>query len=453
MSADDGFFDDPNDPKPVDEASRPASGVSLDPAALHGLAGKVVRTLAPETEADPAALLLGYLTMFGSAVGAGPHVRIGGDVHGARINAAIVGTTARARKGTAGSLIREVMVLADVGWSSRIVGGFGSGEALVDAVRDATDDDPGPGDHRLMVREPELARILHVVERDGSTLGMVAREAWDGTRLAVRSRKGTVVATNAHVSVLADITLEELRRCLSSTQVANGFANRYLFGLVHRARKLPSGGRLDEQDFAHLGDVTAKAIDVARHIGRMRRTEAAERVWAAIYEEIPDDDTGLFGSIVARAEAHLLRLSVTYALLDGARDIDVVHLRAAAAVWDYCRASALRIFGQLTGNPTADRLYAALVDAGDEGLDGASQHAVFAGHVTAAKLSEARDLLVAKELAITVKQSTEGRPMTRTFLAKEAKEAKEVRLLDLDSLTSLYSLPTSGRTPTSGTIT
>ena len=45
--------------------------------ALHGIAGFLVRTLAPHTEADPAAVLLQFLAAFGNLVGPGPHCRVG----------------------------------------------------------------------------------------------------------------------------------------------------------------------------------------------------------------------------------------------------------------------------------------------------------------------------------------------------------------------------------------
>jgi hypothetical protein len=44
----------------------------LPDAALYGLAGEVTRDLADVTEADPAALLLTFLTMFGNAAGPEP---------------------------------------------------------------------------------------------------------------------------------------------------------------------------------------------------------------------------------------------------------------------------------------------------------------------------------------------------------------------------------------------
>jgi hypothetical protein len=62
----------------------------------------------------------------------------------------------------------------------------------------------------------------------------------------------------------------------------------------------------------------------------------------------------------SRAEAHVVRLAVIYAVLDSAEAIDVEHLQAALAVWDYCFQSAAYIFGDSTGNPTADKVLARL---------------------------------------------------------------------------------------------
>jgi hypothetical protein len=45
---------------------------SLAPEALHGIVGAVVRTIAPHTEADPAAILLQFLAAFGNIVGPAP---------------------------------------------------------------------------------------------------------------------------------------------------------------------------------------------------------------------------------------------------------------------------------------------------------------------------------------------------------------------------------------------
>jgi hypothetical protein len=49
--------------------------------------------------------------------------------------------------------------------------------------------------------------------------------------------------------------------------------------------------------------------------------------------------------VVDRAEAHTLRLSMLYAILDTQAEIQPLHLDAAYALWRYSEASALRLFG------------------------------------------------------------------------------------------------------------
>jgi hypothetical protein len=54
---------------------------TLDPAALHGLAGDVVRLIEPHTEADPVALLVSFLSEFGAMLNRGPHLILDGSYH------------------------------------------------------------------------------------------------------------------------------------------------------------------------------------------------------------------------------------------------------------------------------------------------------------------------------------------------------------------------------------
>jgi hypothetical protein len=52
----------------------------------------------PNTEADPAAILMQFFAAFGSLVGRGPHVKVEGDEHHANLNVVLVGETGRAGK-------------------------------------------------------------------------------------------------------------------------------------------------------------------------------------------------------------------------------------------------------------------------------------------------------------------------------------------------------------------
>ncbi len=56
----------------TERPARPWPG-PLATEALRGLAGEIVRVIEPHSEADPAALLIQFLTAFGNAVGSRPH--------------------------------------------------------------------------------------------------------------------------------------------------------------------------------------------------------------------------------------------------------------------------------------------------------------------------------------------------------------------------------------------
>ena len=397
---------------------------TLAATALYGLPGKVVDALGDHTEADPAALLLSYLVAFGAAVGRGPHAQAEATEHPGRLFAVLVGDSAKARKGSSWHQIRRVFEVADPRFTrGRILGGFGSGEAVVDALAEGDD-------HRLLVIEPEFARILSVGRREGSTLSTLLRQGWDGDRLAVRSRgAGTVTAEGAHVCLLGHITAEELRAKLTETEMSNGYANRHLFALVRRSKLLPSGGNIDDAEVDHLGMLTRSALEAGRRVGLLRRTAAAEERWTGLYYELADDEPGgLLGSVIARDAAQVLRLSVLYALTDGSTTVDVTHIDAASAVWDYCRASAETIFGDALGDPVADKLLRAIRAAGDYGLDGREQHQALAGHASAAQMKVALDSLVSKGRVLIRTEESGGRPR-RVAVACEQSEPSEQRAI------------------------
>jgi hypothetical protein len=346
----------------------------LDAAALYGLAGDVVRTIEPHTEGDPAALLTSFLIMAGSAIGPSPHALVGATKHCTNENAVLVGETARARKGTATNEVKHIVSGADPHWKLRVMDGISSGEGLINAVRDPSYkpdkngemklSDPGVEDKRLLAVEPEFSSVLRVAGRDGNTVSEILRRAWDGDDLRTLTRASPLVATSPHVSVLGHITKPELLRELSETAQANGFANRFPFFCVRRSKELPHGGALPESDIAALVDRVRKALSMARRIGPLSRDAETNRFWEPVYSALTAERPGMFGSITARADAHALRFSLLYALLDGAPAIRRPHVEAALAVWQYAEDSARFIFGDATGDPVADAILAALLANG-----------------------------------------------------------------------------------------
>lgn len=119
------------------EVSRSSAWPVLAEEALYGLAGEIVRTIDPYTEADPVAVLLNVLTAFGNCVNGAPHARVQHDNHPAKLFVVQVGDTSKGRKGTGWSTPRYLFSLCDADWAKdRVKSGLSSGEGLIYNVRD-----------------------------------------------------------------------------------------------------------------------------------------------------------------------------------------------------------------------------------------------------------------------------------------------------------------------------
>jgi len=82
-----------------------------------------------------------------------------------------------------------------------------------------------------------------------------------------------------------------------------------------------------------------------------------------------------------------------YALLDGADKIDRVHLEAALAVWAFSDASTRLIFGDVTGDTTADAILRELRSAGATGRTRTELHGLFGNNRRGGDIGRALDLL------------------------------------------------------------
>ena len=329
--------------------------------ALHGPAGEFVRATEPHSETHPMALLVQFLVAFGCACGRGAHYQVEADRHYPNEFCVLVGPTARGRKGSSWGHVRRLLENADPAFARCLVGGMSSGEGLIAQVRDPADDKDthAPTDKRRLVIEPEFAQTLKVLAREGNTLSAIVRQAWDGEPLQTIVRNDPLRATDAHIGIVAHVTRDELLRYLTATELANGFANRYLLVAVERSKLLPFGSPLDPERLAEIRDAVRLALRFASAHRPITFDDAARERWIEIYHELSADRPGLAGAATARAEAHTVRLALTYALLDLSERICPEHLEAALAVWRYSAASAHWIFGDALGDPTADELWSA----------------------------------------------------------------------------------------------
>jgi hypothetical protein len=408
-------------------------GLTLSEKALHGLVGDVVRTIEPHTESDPVAILVQLLVNFGNQIGRAPYYPVESTQHHTNLFAVLVGASSKARKGTAANRVRAVFQHVDQTWTkNRIKSGLSSGEGLIDQVRDPVEKwnikdhvleviDAGVEDKRLLVIEGEFARILGVMERPGNILSSLIRNAWDGETLENLTVTSHRKATDPHISIVGHITQRELRGRLTGTDAANGFANRFLFFCVKRSKSLPFGGSLDPLDIGALGERVREAAEFAKTVGRVGMTPAARNLWAHIYEQLSAEQDGLLGAVTARAEAQTVRVATVYALMDRRMEIDVAHLEAALAVWEYSEASAVRIFGDSLGDPVADDILTALRQAGTAGMTRTSVRDLFGRNQGSDRIGMALAKLASKGLAIMENRKTGGRPVETWFATRKAR--------------------------------
>jgi hypothetical protein len=170
---------------------------------------------------------------------------------------------------------------------------------------------------------------------------------------------------------------EVLVRYLNRTEIASGFANRILWTCVKRSKYLPEGGLADERALAKLDARLEKALRFAGQADEeVQRDDAAEGLRRERYADIARARPGLLGAVTSRAEAQVMRLALTYALLDRTGRIGRVHLEAAMEVWRYAFDSAHYIWASRTGFVEADRILAALLQE-DRGLSRSEISAVF----------------------------------------------------------------------------
>ncbi|HEU0273181.1 MAG TPA: BT4734/BF3469 family protein [Candidatus Udaeobacter sp.] len=421
-------------------------------AAFYGLAGDIVRRIDPHTESDPVAILIQVLTAFGSTVNRNPHATADGSRHGTNLFAVLVGETSKARKGTSWSHVLSLFERVDASWRNNCVAnGLSSGEGAIWAVRDPITKtvpkkkngeftgetetvivDKGIEDKRLTVVEGEFANVLKVMAREGNTLSPVIRSAWDNGNLRSLTKNFPARATDAHISIVGHITRGELRQRLNECESSNGFANRFLWLAVRRSKRLPEGGDFVSENLNDLVKRLHEAIDFARTKARqINRSDEARELWAGVYARLSEGKPGLLGAITARAEAQVLRLSVIYALLDCKSTVEGHHLRAALALWDYCKRSARWIFETGTGNKNADRILAALKASGELGMSKTQINSdVFNRNVPQFEIDEALRFLHSLNRAIYQREHTGGRPSERWFHKARPYELNEISPLN-----------------------
>ena len=367
----------------------------LEAEALYGPLGDWVRAVAPSTEANAAALLASGLVAVGALIGRAPFCTLDGARHGVNFNVLLIGPTNAGRKGTAATHARRLLREIDPDFArANVLPGLSTGEGLVNVIRDARPagadgkgGDPGVSDKRALFVEGEFSSVLRVQRREGNTLSATLRECWDGWTVRNVTKGNPQTATDPHVAVLGMITPAELRRHLDDCDFESGYLNRFILVWAERSQLLPFGASPD--DGAALAHLERAVVTARQRTDLSELTPAARAWWADAYPGLTSGRPGRVGAACQRAAPQVRRIALLYAALDGAPAVDLCHLEAAGALWRYAAATAGYVFGGARAlSARAQRLDAALLDAGPAGLDRtAAREALGSGNVPAADLT------------------------------------------------------------------
>ena len=311
--------------------------------------------------------------------------------------------------------------------NERIQTGLSTGEGLIWAVRDPVEKmervkergqpvhyekveaDPGVEDKRLLIIEPEYANVLKQTERQGNTLS-------GRTPPSVGIRR----PANAHQE-----QPRQSHRIARQHDRAHHHRRIEALPLHHRSRQ-----RVRQPPHVHLLPTvemsaawrpagrscprrpslpTGRRPESRRQLNELTFDEQAGEIWDGVYADLSAERPGLTGAILGRAEAHVLRLSLLYAALDGATAIQPPHLMAASALSEYGDQSVRHIWGDALGDPVADELLR-LLRASPDGVTRTQMNDHFGRNQASERIGSALTLLAEHRLAVPEPQQTGGRP-------------------------------------------
>ncbi|MFI7125860.1 DUF3987 domain-containing protein [Nonomuraea sp. NPDC050153] len=395
----------------------PAPAPAAAPAMFYGLPGELVKAADPSTEADPVGVLVSALSACGAVIGPGPFVQIGNTRHPLLIWPLLFGRTGSGRKGQATDTAEIFLHHAGTGYADLCVTGLSSGEGLIERIRDpdSPDDPGGTMDKRLSVTEPEFSTVMARAKREGSTLGTMLRQAWDGRTLAVLTRNA-YRASNPHIAIIGHITPKEFRMRLAEADMAGGSYNRFLPIYVERSKRLPIPEGVAPDLLASLSGKLHDAIKQARQIKRIALDETARVLWSTeLYEEFTaaDDEDHAWTEFTRRSAPYCLRIAALYAALEARAQITAADLQAAAALVRYSITSAIFVLDKQMRDPKIDRIRRALDQAADTGLTRSEISALFSRNVPKQTLDELLASLTATGQYEAFTTPTGGRPSVR----------------------------------------
>ncbi|MBS1212045.1 MAG: hypothetical protein H6R26_661 [Proteobacteria bacterium] len=405
-----------------------------DAAMLFGLVGDVARAAAKDSEVNPVAAALNFLSFLGSQIGRDVYLQVGNTYHHPNLFTLQAGRSGRGRKGDSIALIHRIRRRIDEVFAGTLgqthTGGLSTREGLAllihDGFRDGKKEVEPILDKRLWVVESEFANVLHQGKREGNTLSAALRDTWDGVSIKPAIKTSRVWASRPHIGLACAITPSELTGLIASRDLTNGFANRFLIVWAERTGLVPFPRPTPKDVLDELTSRTASVISFAKgkypaeaDTREMQLSQAARECYDAAYrtELNRPEASDLLTSLLERRAPYSLRLAMLFALTDKTLVIEKHHLEAALGWIRYARDSVRFIFAEAAGVADGEEradIARRLLDFLKDKPDGATRTVVindcFGKRVSASKIDDAiKGLMTATPPRIDIEERARDR--------------------------------------------
>ena len=310
------------------------------------------------TEAHPMAVALHYVVYFASHIGQQRYIKIGNARHNLGIYGILVGKSGKV-KGTAEEQVSYIEQRATTYLEEkagyippRRLSGLSSGEGLIQAIKDpeGEDDEKGVTDKRLMVTESEYANVLTQDQRNGNTLSVVLRDAYDGKNLS-NITLSPRIASSPQISIIGHITPGEFTGHKSfNAQAVNGALNRNLIFFAHRGPHAPLPRAYSQEETEALSQWFADSVIRARnsttsddYLDKQAGQEVimSDEAIGVIFEgytpreAAQDAMPDMLANLISRHRVFVWRLSAIFALMDNTDTVRPEYVRQAYCWLDY----------------------------------------------------------------------------------------------------------------------
>jgi hypothetical protein len=426
--------------RPVDtvEAPGPDNRPVLADVAYNGLLGDIARSVAPYTEADPAAILGHSLAMAGHVIGRRAFVPLSDSRHFPKLYVAVVGRTSAGRKGTALDTALRVFERAVPDYQQLIHSGLSTGEGLIKRVcdpviRSGADGElkvveEGARDKRALFIEAELSIILQRFRREGNTLSQIIRDGWDNKPLAVTTKTNPLRSTDSHIVIVGHCTPIELMENLRPADIHSGLGNRFLWMFVNRSQYLPEAPPTPDHVLDPLAQQLQTVLNVPERTQSVGLTPAALEYWRTEYHrlsQLAEEADPQIEGLLSRAPAQTRRLALIYAITANAVEVDVDHLKAALAIVEFSRQTVEYLFREYKPSGTVKMIAADPKTVAARILEGlgygpmsrTDMTNMFHRNRSSEEIDAALALLRADGKILEETEATKGRPITRYRLA------------------------------------